>query len=83
MGALTVHVLDENQEPVAGERVYCNFVRSVLGLLDTHDERYTDGYGVAEMDDVPDCTVEVIVRGEVQVKVVVGSNDHEDVTVSV
>lgn len=83
MGSLTVHVLDEDQEPVARERVYCNFSRSELGLLDTHDEQYTDGDGVAEFDDVPVGTVEVIVRGDVQVEVGVGTNDHEDVTVTV
>ena len=50
MGSLTVHVVNEDQNPVARERVYCNFVRNELNLLDTHDESYTDEDGVAEFE---------------------------------
>ena len=82
MGSLTVHVLDGKQNPVAGERVYCNFVRSVLGILPTTSEKHTDGGGVAKFDDVPAGTVQVHVRGK-KVEVGVGTNDHEDVTVTV
>ena len=82
MGSLSVHVLDGNQNPVAGERVYCNFVRGALNLLDTHKEKYTGGDGMAEFNDVPVGTVQVHVRGRIHVEVGIGTNDHEDVTVT-
>lgn len=83
MGSLTVHVLDENQDPIAGKKVYCEFPGSFVGIFPTNSECYTDGDGVAEFDDVPVCTVQVYVGGELQVEVGVGTNDYEDVTVTV
>ena len=49
MGSLTVHVVDEDENPVSGKRVFCNFP----GIPPTHSECYTDDDGVAEFDDVP------------------------------
>jgi len=84
MGSLTVHVLDSDESPVSGKRVYCNFVGShLLGFADSHSESYTDEDGVAEFDDIPVGKVEVIVDGDIQVEVSVGSSDHEDVTVTI
>ncbi len=84
MGSLTVHVLDSNDNPISGKRVYCNFVGShLLGLADSHTEEYTNDDGVSEFDDVPVGTVEVYVNGDKQIEVGVGTNDHEDVTVSI
>jgi hypothetical protein len=79
MGSLTVHVLDEDENPVSGKKVFCNFP----GILPTHSTEYTDDDGMAEFDDVPVCTVEVYVNGRLQLEVGVGESDHEDVTVSV
>ncbi len=79
MGSLTVHVLDENQNPDSGKKVFCNFP----GILPTHSTRYTDGDGIAEFDHVPVCTVEVYVSGELQLKVGVGPGEREDVTVTI
>ncbi len=79
MGSLTVHVVDEDENPVSGKKVFCNFP----GILPTHSENYTDDDGVAEFDDVPVCTVEVYVDGTRQLEVGVGQNDDEDVTVCV
>jgi len=80
MGSLTVHVLDDDGNPVSGKRVACHFPGVIAG---TRSEEYTDDYGVAEFDDVPVCTVEVYVNGELQLEVGVGTSDHEDVTVTV
>ena len=82
MGSLTVHVLDDNGNPIRGKTVFCNFPGTFLGLVGTHSEAYTDEDGVAEFDDVPVCTVEVYVDGELQVEVGVGAGEHEDVTVT-
>ena len=82
MGSLTVHVLDEDQNPIAGEHVFCRFPGTFLGMLDTQSEDYTDEDGVAEFDEVPVCTVEVYVDGELQLEVGVGEGEHEDVTVT-
>jgi hypothetical protein len=82
MGSLTVYVINEDGDPVRGKRVFVNFVGSFLGLADTHSEDYTDSDGTVEFDDIPTGTVEVYVGGDLQVKVSVGQNDHEDVTVS-
>lgn len=82
MGSLTVHVLDDDGNPVRGKRVYVNFVGSFLGIADTHLEDYTDSDGTAEFDDVPTGSVEVYVDGHRQLTVGVGQNDHENVTVS-
>jgi len=79
MGSLTVHVLDEDENPVSGKRVFCNFP----GIAPTHSEEYTDDDGIAEFEDVPVCTVEVYVDGERQLEVGVGQNDDEDVTVTI
>lgn len=81
MGSLTVHVLDEDSNPIRGKKVFCNFP-GFLGIIGTHSEAYTDEDGVAEFDDVPVCTVEVYVDGQLQVEVGVGSGDDEDVTVT-
>ncbi len=80
MGSLTVHVVDEDGNPISGKRVACHFPRIVAG---THNDEYTDDDGVAEFDDVPVSTVEVYVNGELQVEVGVGSGDHEEVTVTI
>jgi len=82
MGSLTVHVLDEDGDPVRGKRVFCNFVGSFLGLADTNLEDDTDNDGTVEFDDIPTGIVEVYVDGVLQVHVSVGRNDHEDVTVT-
>ena len=78
MGSLTVHVLDEDENPISGKRVYCDFP----GIIGTHSEEYTDEDGVAEFDEVPVGTVGVYVDGTLQVKVGVGAGEHEDVTVT-
>lgn len=78
MGSLTVRVLDEEGNPLSGKKVFCNFP----GILGTHSKAYTDEDGVAEFDDVPVCTVEVYVGGELQLEVRVGESDHEDATVT-
>jgi len=82
-GSLTVHVLDDDGNPLRGKRVFCNFQGSFLGILDTHSERYTDAEGIAEFDEIPIGTVEVCVNGELQVEVGVGEGEHEDVTVTI
>ena len=82
MGSLTVHVLDNDGNPIQGKKVFCNFPGTLLGLAGTHSEDYTDDDGVVEFDDVPVCTVEVYVEGELQVEVGVGSGEHEDVTIT-
>jgi hypothetical protein len=79
MGSLTVHVLDEDQNPISGKKVYCNFP----GILPTHRQGYTDDHGIAEFSDVPVCTAEVYLDGKRQLKVGVGRSDHEDVTVRI
>jgi hypothetical protein len=76
MGSLTVHVLDDDENPVSGEKVFCNF----SGF--THSEEYTDDQGIAEFDDVPVCDVAVYVSGK-KIEVSVGQNDHEDVTFTI
>jgi len=82
MGSLTVHVLDEDGDPIRGKRVFCDFPGTFLGIVGTHSESYTDEDGIAEFDDVPVCTVHVYVDGDLQVRVGVGPGDHEDVTVT-
>ena len=79
MGSLTVHVVDDEDNPVSSKRVFCNFP----GIPPTHSEEYTDDDGIAQFDDVPVCTVEVYVDGEMQLEVGVGQNDDEDVTISI
>jgi hypothetical protein len=83
MGSLTVHVVDDEQNPLEGKRVFCNFVGSFLGLADTHTAEFTDEEGVAEFYDVPVGSVEIIVGGVQRLSVGVGQNDHEDVTVTI
>lgn len=78
MGSLTVHVVDDDQNPVSGEKVFCKFP----AIPPTHREEYTDEDGTAEFEDVPVCTVEVYVNGRLQLEVGVGQNDDEDVTVT-
>jgi hypothetical protein len=75
MGSLTVHVVDDEDNPVSGKTVVCHFTT-------TQSEEVTDDGGVAEFEDVPVCTVDVYVGGE-HVEVGVGENDDEDVTVSI
>ena len=58
-------------------------MNSEFGFVDSHTIEYTDDCGAAEFDDVPVGEVEVIVNGDVQLKISVGQNDHEDVTVTV
>ena len=82
MGSLTVHVLDDDGNPVRGKKVFCDFPGTFLGIVGTHSEEYADADGVAEFDDVPVCTVKVYVNGSHQLDVGVGSGDHEDVTVT-
>ena len=83
MGSLTIHVLNDDGDPVRGKRVDGKFVGSLGGILDTwSEEDYTDSDGTVEFDDVPTGPVEVYVDGHLQVTVSVGQNDHEDVTVS-
>jgi uncharacterized GH25 family protein len=82
MGSLTVHVLNDDGDPVRGKRVFVNFVGSFLGVADTHLEDYTDSDGTVDFDDIPTGKVAVYVDGDLQVTVSVGQNDHEDVTVS-
>ncbi len=50
--------------------------------LQGHTHEYTDDDGVAQFDDVPVCTVQVYVNGELHAEVGVGSGGHEDVTVT-
>ena len=83
MGSLTVHVLDEDQNPVGGEKVFCNFPGSFLAVLPTNSECYTDEDGVAEFDEVPVGPVEIYVDGDQQLEISVGMNDHKDVTITV
>ncbi len=82
MGSLTVHVVNDDGDPVRGKRVFVNFVGSFLGVADTHLEDYTDSDGTVGFDDIPTGSVEVYVDGDLQMTVGVGQNDHEDVTVS-
>ncbi len=82
MGSLTVHVLDEDQEPVSGKKVFCNFVASYLGILPTNSTEYTDEDGIAEFDDIPTGEVQIYVAGE-EIDISVGQNDHEDVTFTI
>ena len=84
MGSLTVHVVDSDDDPVSGKRVYCSFVGiHILGLADSHSEAFTDDDGTAEFDDVPVGEVEVYIDGQLQTSVGVGQNDQEHVTVTV
>lgn len=82
MGTLTVHVLDEDQNPVAGKKVFCLFPATFLGMLDTHSDEYTDDDGVAEFDEVPVCTAQVYVDGELRLEVGVGVGEYKDVTIT-
>ena len=79
MASLTVHVLDRDKKPVSGKNVFCNF-RVVPAM---HSTRRTDDEGVAEFDDIPVCTIEVYVNGELQIEVGVGYSEHEEVTVTI
>ena len=83
MGSLTVHVVDDDQNPVEGKKVFCNFVGSFIGVADTNSDEYTDEDGTAEFYDVPVSAVEVIIDGQEQMSTSVGQNDHEDVTISI
>jgi hypothetical protein len=78
MGSLTVHVIDKRQKPVSGKRVFCNFP----ALPPTHSEGYTDATGIVDFKSVPVCTAEVFVEGR-KLKVGVGQNEHEDVTIAI
>ena len=80
-GSLTVHVLDGDQNPVSGMKVYLNFPNFML--FGGHRESYTDDDGIAEFDEVPTGTVEVYVDGDLQLEVGVGGGEHEDVTVTI
>ncbi len=82
MGSLTVHVQNDNGDPISGKLVVCRFP-DFSGILETRTEQETDDDGVAEFDDVPVCMVKVYVDGHPQVEIGVGSGDHEDVTVTV
>jgi len=62
MGSLRVHVVDEEDNPVSGKRVFVILQR-------THSEEYTDDDGVADFEDVPVCTVQVYVDGDFQLEV--------------
>jgi hypothetical protein len=64
LGSLTVHVLDENQNPVPRKKVFCNFA----AILPTQSEHYTDPDGITEFDGVPVGTVEVYVDERPQLK---------------
>jgi len=79
MCSLTVHVGEDEENPVSGKKVFCNFP----GIFPAHSEEYTDDDGAAEFEDVPVGTVEVYVNGELQLEIGVGQNDNEDVTVSI
>ena len=81
MGSLTVHVENDDGNPISGKMVVCHFP-GPGGIGGTRTEEYTDDDGVAEFPDVPVCTVAVYVNGELQVEVGVGSGDDEDVTVT-
>jgi len=83
MGSLTVHVLDEDQNPISGEKVYCIFPGAVIGILSLNSECYTDDDGIAEFDDVPTGSVEIYVDGSLQLEIGVGAYDHEDVTITI
>jgi hypothetical protein len=82
MGSVTIHVLNNDGDPVRGKSVFVNFVGSFGGFGDTHLEDYTDSDGTVEFDDIPTGSVQVYVDGVLQVTVGVGQNDHEDVTAS-
>ena len=82
MGSLTVHVLNEDGNPIRGKRVGCIFVGSFFGIGDTNSEEYTDSDGEVTFEDIPTGSAKVFVDGKLQVKVSVGQNDHEDVTVT-
>ena len=79
MASLTVHVLDEDENPVSDKDVFCNF----LVFPPMHSSRCTDDEGVAEFDDIPVCTTEVYVNGEFQAEVGVGHSDHKEITVTI
>jgi hypothetical protein len=74
MGTLTVHVMDEDENPVAGITVFCKF-------RTTHSEKETDDDGVAVFENVPACMVKVYVEGEFKGEVDVAENDDKDVTI--
>ena len=78
MGSLTVHIVDKRHKPISGKKVFCNFPV----IPPTHHEEYTNNGGLAEFRNVPACTVEVYVDGH-KLKVGVGRNDCEDVTISI
>ena len=75
MGSLTVHVLNDDGNPVRGKRVFVSFGN-------THSDDDTGSDGTVEFDDIPTGAVGVYVDGNLQVTVSVGQNGHEDVTVS-
>jgi len=82
MGSLTVHVLDDDGDPIVGEKVFVNFVGSFLGIVDTNLEEYTDDDGAAEFQDIPVGPAEIYVNGELQESLSIGQNDHKDITVT-
>ena len=83
MGSLTVHVLNNDGDPVCGEQVFVNFIESFLGIADTHLTDYTDSDDTAEFDDIPTVSAEIYVNSELQDTVSIGQNDAEDVTISI
>jgi hypothetical protein len=83
MGSMTVHVVDEDQNPVAGTRVFCNFPRSFSAVLPTTSECDTDEDGVEEFEDVPTGAVEIYVEREMKKEIQMYQGEHEDVTITI
>jgi hypothetical protein len=75
VGSLTVHVLDKDQRPIVGKRVYCSFPW-FMGAQQRSDED-----GIARFEHVPIGTTEVFVEGRQMLRVSVGV-EHKDVTVT-
>ena len=53
MASVTVHVLNDDQNPVRGKRVHLDFPDSGPFNIGTHSEDYTDEEGIAYFEDVP------------------------------
>lgn len=77
IGSLTVHVVNEEQEPLQGRKVFCEFPLHFLG---TWSEAYTDGDGEAPFEEVPAGPVRIIVDGDFQMQVRIREGGHTDVT---
>jgi 5-hydroxyisourate hydrolase-like protein (transthyretin family) len=83
MPDLTVHVLDDDQEPVSGAKVYLAVEHNMMP--NTWLEEYTDDDGEVEFEVPRFTTIDVYVNGDLEIEsIAIGDDDDdEDVTVTI